>query len=174
MASLEATETTPFPANVADAVTLATRTILASICGNEASCLSHEYHDESATGIVGIISFTGDLSWSFALMLPEQTACLMAQKFAGFPILFDSPDMGDVVGELANVIAGDITARLDRIGVRANMSLPTVLRGHAVDLLPVGNLATMRMDFASQEGNFWFKLAAGKPNRLAAKKMPGT
>src|SRR5207244_10134077 len=109
-------------------------------------------------GVVGIISFMGGLSWSLMLGLPRETATALALAFAGFEIPFDSADMGDVVGELANVLAGGVSARLDTAGVAAQMSLPTVARGSDVELLLPGGLPSQRLPFASARGQFWVKV----------------
>ncbi len=81
-------------------------------------------------GVVGIISFMGDANYIIMLALPKNSAIAMASKFCGFDIDYDSPDMGDVVGELANVLAGDIIARMNKEGLKITMSLPTIMRGH--------------------------------------------
>jgi chemotaxis protein CheX len=90
-------------------------------------------------GVVGIISFMGDISWIVMLELPKESAKAMASKFCGFDIDYDSADMGDVVGELANVLAGDIVARMAKEDLKAAMSLPTIMRGQNVEpMLPSG------------------------------------
>jgi len=114
-------------------------------------------------GIVGIISIVGDIAWSLMLGLPKPTAITLVPKFAGFEIQYDSDDMGDIVGELANIVAGDLLARLDVIGVNASMSLPTVARGSDLELLLPDKLPSMRMGFSTAEGNFWLKIAIGQP-----------
>ena len=90
-------------------------------------------------GVVGIISFVGDITWLMMLALPRKSAQSLSQKFAGFEVDYDSPEMGDVVGELANVLAGDIVARLRADEIKVAMSLPTIMRGQDVEpLLPRG------------------------------------
>jgi len=59
---------------------------------------------------------------------------------------FESSDMGDAIGELANVIAGSVKARLDQRGAKANISLPTVLRGSAVESVHLQNVRAMRQE----------------------------
>jgi CheY-specific phosphatase CheX len=59
-------------------------------------------------GVVGLISFVGDVTWSLAMMFPQKAAESLALKFAGFEIEYESADMGVVVGEIANVLAGVI------------------------------------------------------------------
>lgn len=131
------------------------------ICGDAAPYL---LDDESKTcdGIVGIISFVGDYTWSLILGLPHDAAVSIAKKFAGFEIEFDSPDMGDVIGELANVLAGVVNGKLETAGIRAFMSLPTVACGHDVHLLLPGNLLTQWLHFATMDVDFWVKLVVAR------------
>jgi chemotaxis protein CheX len=110
--------------------------------------------------IAGIISFHGEVPWTLAWILPHETAPLLAQRFAGFPISFGSPDMGDLAGELVNVIAGEIVAQLEQRCIRAQMSLPTIARGTSLELVPGKGPAIAHLEYASKEGPFSFRLAA--------------
>jgi CheY-specific phosphatase CheX len=137
----------------------ATAGSFAMICGDEP-----EWHVEGAAaqsydGIVAVISIVGDVAWVVMLCLPRDTANAIARRFAGYDIAFDSPDMGDAVGEMVNVIAGDLLARLEAVGVKAEMSLPTVARGTDIEPVQHGRMQTMRIGFASAEGAFDVKLA---------------
>lgn len=126
--------------------------------------------DDSLTGgedrirIVGIISFVGDLMWSLALILPHDSAEATAQKFAGFEIPFDSADMGDVVGELINVLAGVLCGNLEAAGVKSQMSLPTVARGDAFELMRPDNLVSKRSYFTAGPIDFMVDITAMKTN----------
>jgi chemotaxis protein CheX len=162
MPDLKIAEVTAFPAPIADAVRQAAKSFFGSICGMDPIPVVHGQDGPGSAGVVGVISFAGTLTWSFALMFPETTATAMAQKFAGFEIPFDSRDMGDVIGELANVIAGDISARLDAKGIAAQLSLPTVTRGYDVDLFVPLGLPTLHLGYASPQGPFWFRLVTAK------------
>jgi chemotaxis protein CheX len=112
--------------------------------------------------IAGIISFLGEVPWSFAWILSQETAPVLAQRFAGFEILFDSPDMGDMAGELVNVLAGEIVAQLEQRGIKTQMSLPTVARGSPLELVPLDGPSIANLEYASNEGTFWLRLAAAK------------
>jgi len=112
--------------------------------------------------IAGIISFLGDVPWSLSWILTRETAPLLAHKFTGFEIAFDSPDMGDMAGELVNVIAGEIVAQLDQRRIKTQMSLPTVARGSPLELVPEKGPSIANLEYSSKEGVFWFRLAAAK------------
>ena len=173
MSGLQCAVDGKFPTVISETVKDAAINTFASILGAAPSYLADGREEAPCAGVVGVLSFAGELPWSFALVLPEPTAALMAKKFAGFDIPFDSPDMGDVVGELANVLAGDIAAKLDARGFKAHMSLPMVTRGHEVELLQASGQKSTRMGFASSEGTFWFKLVTAKQGQHLGRR-PGT
>lgn len=147
-----------FPAAVSEVVRDAAVAFFGTYCGMEPTECDDAPSEQSGSGIMGVISFFGTPVWSLSLILPEATAVTAGKAFTGMDIPFDSPDMGDLVGEMANVMAGDIVARLDGIGIAAQMSLPTVARGSDVELLAPSNACTARIKFVSPTGDFWFRL----------------
>lgn len=113
-------------------------------------------------GVVGLISFVGDVTWSLALMFPPSAAEALALKFAGFAIEYESSDMGDVVGEIANVLAGVICGELEGEGAKCIMSLPTVTRGQHVELLLGGHLTACRLAARAAGHEFAVRLIVSK------------
>lgn len=113
---------------------------------------------DGCDGIVGIISFVGTFPWSLIVSFPYETAVGVAGKFAGFEILFHSPDMVDVIGELVNIVAGPISAHFEAAGLQAKMSLPTVARGHNVEVLLPSHIQIQRLHFNSPQGSFRVKI----------------
>jgi CheY-specific phosphatase CheX len=132
-----------------------------TICGEEPVCSEGNNCNCTGEGMVGKISVVGDVAWSVMLCLPRDVATSLALKFAGFDIPYESADMGDVVGELANVLAGDVVARLDEAGLKADMSLPSVAHGGNVQLLLSIGANCAQMQFDITDGRFWVNLAAG-------------
>ncbi|HKI31564.1 MAG TPA: chemotaxis protein CheX [Gemmataceae bacterium] len=166
-------ETVVFPGAVADGVRAAVQSTFASICGGSLTLAPEPNPVAGGPGLVGIISFLGDVNWSFALGLPRDTVTALAARFAGFDIPFDSADMCDVVGELANVVAGDIVAQLDARRLKAQMSLPMVARGSDLEVESPGNMASLRVACRSPQGPFWYRLAAARSGGFLGRR-PGT
>lgn len=156
------TSTTPMPnATLPPAITQAARVATLAFFTN--SCQLPPTEQSVATpltgpAVMGVISFFGDPVWSYALVMPESTSVAAADRFTGMDIPFDSPDMGDLVGEMANVMAGDIVVALEKAGMKAQMSLPTVARGHDVELLPPSKATEMRLHFTTPAGGFQVRL----------------
>ena len=116
-------------------------------------------------GICGTIAFVGDASLSIMVYCTRLSAVEVAEALAGFEMDYDHPDMGDAIGELANIFAGDIVARLDSHGVVVNMGLPSVFRGHDIEVLLSKNTTSLWCAFELPKSTFWVEIVA-KASRL--------
>jgi chemotaxis protein CheX len=167
------TATLAFPTKIADAVRSSISIAFSSIFGAEPELSDASESPAACACVVGIISFVCDNTWSLALVVPERTAPMMAEKFAGFPIAFDAADMTDAIGELANVLAGEVIAQLDRRGIQARMSLPITLRGIDVETVLPRTVPEMTLAYRLDSHPYWFKMAASKScsgiHRLSGK-----
>jgi chemotaxis protein CheX len=160
------------PESLSTLVKQSVETTIESLCGSQATYRSDNLPEAPCDGLCGIISFIGEFGWSFMLALPRQTALDLTTAFTGFELEFDSLDMSDAVGELANILGGDMNARMEALGRPTTMSLPTVARGHDVQLLLPHNVPCERFSFVSPAGEFWLKVAMARPAR-GALLMPG-
>jgi chemotaxis protein CheX len=129
------------------------------ICGGETQYLGCPDDGMPCQGIFGMISLAGSAVCSLVLELPCPTAAGLALAFAGYAIDFESADMGDVVGELANILAGDFVARLSEARITATLSIPVVARGPEVEILLPSELPSLRLAFKTPVGIFWIKVA---------------
>lgn len=166
---MTATETQNFPPVLLEAIHASVPVGFSFITNSRPIQKLPEF-EQPCDGMIAVISFIGDYSWSFTLVVPKPSVLSFCQAFTGFEFPYTSPDMGDVVGELANVLAGEITAQLYARRVEAKMSLPTVARGSDVELiLPEGTPAA-RLQYASDQGPFAFKLTLAKPSKSWARR----
>jgi len=93
--------------------------------------------------------------WNGAVLL--ECTRLQACNFAGRILAMDPPecvddDVRDVVGELSNMIGGNMKCGMAP-GVR--LSMPTVLDGSDYDMRVVGSQVSERLAFECAEGHFW-------------------
>jgi chemotaxis protein CheX len=100
--------------------------------------------------------------WNGAVLLEcnRRQAC----HFAGRILSMDPPqdvddDVRDVLGELANVIGGNMKSGM-ATGVR--LSMPTVMDGSECDLRVCGSEIQERMAFQCAEGQFWVTVLSTK------------
>lgn len=108
--------------------------------------------DEPSADISAIIGFSGDAAGSVALCFPTRTALAAAGKFAGVEMTRDHPDLGDALGELANMIAGQAKAKID--GFNISISLPRVVAGKELRMLDAHNTPVLVLPCDSSLGRF--------------------
>ena len=170
---MSSTALSDYSSTIADAVQSSVGITFSSIFGEAPVPMAVDGPDESPARVASVISFFGTTPWALTLVLPEPTAVAMALKFTGFEVPFDCADMGDVVGELTNVLAGEVVAQLTRRNIQSQMSLPMVARGHDVELLRPSGAPANQLAYQSPQGHFWFEICtAAAVQRLCRK--PGT
>jgi chemotaxis protein CheX len=108
----------------------------------------------AVSGAVGMISLLGDIGWSVMVVLPPESAVPLAQAFTGFEVEYESDDMGDVVGELVNVLTGDLLARLEAAGTHAQMGLPAVMRGDEIRMMLPDQEPLLHLGYETVHGPF--------------------
>ncbi|HVP57088.1 MAG TPA: chemotaxis protein CheX [bacterium] len=158
---MEAVQECKLPQTLLDGVKSAVIEVMESICG-KASEHGECGAAELSCGVIGVISLIGQDAWSMMVGLPRGTAIAFAKQFTGDAVAYDSRDMGDVVGELANIIAGQAAGRMESAGLKASLSLPTVARGNGIAVPVQYELPSVCMGFTCPQGIFWVRIASAK------------
>jgi chemotaxis protein CheX len=99
------------------------------------------------------VHLAGDWNGAVVLECDREQACRLAGRY----LSMDPPEMvddvvRDVLGELANMIGGNIKCVLSR-GIR--LSMPSVVDGSAYSLRVCGAEVKERLAFQCAEGVFW-------------------
>lgn len=132
----------------------------ASICGSEPSYIQQNGQSNSLNGIIGNIAvFNQQHTLSLMIVIPKETAIKLSEIFIGAEIPFESNDMGDLVGEISNILAGDVAANIETVGFRGQSSLPTATRGSDLTLFMPSKPPTEKMKFTGPSGDFWVNMA---------------
>lgn len=155
------------PSGVTESAAAGVELTLASILGERPGRAAAPADDPAARTVAGVIAFVGELKWSMTLLLPEAVALPFVEKFCGFHIPFESDDMADAMGEVVNVIAGEVTVQLEKRRLRGRMSLPTVLRGQGLQLVANRTAASHRVGYRVSFGDFSVRLLAAGTSLFA-------
>ncbi|HAV62672.1 MAG TPA: hypothetical protein DCY13_09930 [Verrucomicrobiales bacterium] len=89
------------------------------------------FHLNAVTGSIG---FCGHLTGTLFFSMSSAQASEMAGALLCSPIAADSHECLDVVGELTNMIAGGLKTRLSNHGVSTVMTIPSIVRGPAIQV----------------------------------------
>lgn len=168
MNTRETTGTKASPLEHRECVGEAAVEIFGTACGMQLQRCEDNEDLGSDGAVIGVISLVGDVDWSVFLGLPKVTAVVLAVKFAGFEIPFDSDDMGDAVGELTNILAGEVKRRLEQKSVPAMISLPSVIRAESLHMLVQRGTSVVKTCFACGAGKLWTGVVCSKEGGFVA------
>jgi len=109
-----------------------------------------------ANAVTGAVYFAGEWRGALLIECTRQQACYLAHRFMGVetPSAVDD-DVRDTVGELANMLAGNLKSVLPR-GV--GLSMPSVVEGTDYSLRICGGNAVERVLLRGVIGSFWITL----------------
>ena len=135
---------------VTDAVTRVFST-MATIRTNRTSAvdLTHSAHD-SLNEVTGSVSFVGGVTGTLYLSLPPTFCRQVTQQILGGDGLTDREE-NDVVGELTNMVTGNLKTAMANQGYNSQLSIPSVLRGESLTLSCKGFTSVIGLTFQAPD-----------------------
>ncbi len=81
--------------------------------------------------IVGTVSFAGEVMGNIKIDVTQAFGRLMAAEMLGMEVdeLDDQEDVHDVIGEVSNMVGGDLKSRLCDAGFTCELSIPSIASG---------------------------------------------
>jgi chemotaxis protein CheX len=87
------------------------------------------------TGVSGSISITGPkVSGVVYLNFPGEISQKVSQRIMGSDTPLSESEVNDVVGELTNMVTGNLKSKLADKGFNCQLSIPTVIRGKEISV----------------------------------------
>ena len=97
--------------------------------------------------VTGVTGFTGDKKGTFTLSFSRESAVYIYKSMIGEDVSTINSDVVDAIGELTNIISGQIRVELEKIGVNLSASLPTVIVGQNVAISFITRLPVIALPF---------------------------
>ena len=146
---------TEIPAEIVEVVKMSVINTFESIAGEPPTYMPAESENAPLNGIIGNIAvFNPEFTFSLMMAIPRDTAINISEAFLGMELEFENDDMGDLIAELANILAGDVAANMEEVGFRGQSSLPTATRGSDLRLFMPNKPPSAKMKFDGNVGPF--------------------
>jgi len=101
--------------------------------------------------VVGIIGFTGKVSGNLVYSFKEQTVFEIIKAMIGME-LNELDEMAlSAVGELANMISGNIAINLEKAGYKVEISPPSVVKGREISVKMEGVVIRIPAELKNHE-----------------------
>ena len=114
---------------------------------------------ETVTSMVGL---AGSHSGILAIHCPKKLALLVTSNMLGMEVTDVDEDVNDAMGEIANMVGGDVKHIFSPKGADINLSIPTVIYGSDYALESVSSAESLVMPFVCGEERFLLSFKIGK------------
>ncbi len=118
--------------------------------------------DPFSDSITGLIGLAGSYKGIVAIHLPHQVACAITSNFLGMDITDINEDVEDAVGEIANMLGGNIKTVLSDKGSDVDLSLPSTISGADYGFQIQKNAERTIVKFSAEKGDFFIELQIEK------------
>ena len=120
--------------------------------------------DEKALGVVtGLIDLVGkDATGSLAISFSKPVALEIAHNMLRMETDVIDDMVKDLVGEIANMVAGGAKAIYDQQGINFELTLPTVLAGENHQIIHSFKGTTILLPFTTSAGDFYIEACFSK------------
>ena len=112
--------------------------------------------------ISGVIGLAGTHKGVLAIHLPHVVAIAVTSSFLGMDVEEMNNDVEDAVGELANMLGGNVKSILSEKGRDINLSLPTTISGRQYDYQSNKEADRTLIRFRCEPGEFTVELLLEK------------
>ncbi|HJV34064.1 chemotaxis protein CheX [Geomonas sp.] len=114
---------------------------------------------ETLTSMVGL---AGSHSGLLAIHCPKSLALKVTSNMLGMEVTDIDEDVNDAMGEIANMIGGDVKHIFSPKGADINLSIPTVIYGSDYVLESISTSEAMVMPFECEGERFLLTFRIGK------------
>lgn len=81
-------------------------------------------------GMVGSVSFAGKITGALYMTYNESLACKLTERLIGAkPKSWSEPEVTDLIGEITNMVSGDMKRRTAELGYNGLLAPPLIMQG---------------------------------------------
>ncbi len=115
-----------------------------------------------ANSITGVVGLTGTIRGVLAIHIPHVVALEITGNFLGIELDQVNEDVEDAIGELANMVGGNVKSLLSEKGRDIELSLPSTVSGKEYGFHTIKGAEKTIIPFRSESGVFYVELQLEK------------
>lgn len=108
--------------------------------------------------VSGVIGLAGTCKGMLAIHTPDAVAKAITSSFLGMEVAEVDDDVTDAIGELSNMLAGNIKMVLDEAGKDVTLSIPSCIHGEEYSMDCVADAEWVVVPFTIDAGTFLVEL----------------
>lgn len=112
--------------------------------------------------ITGMVGFAGTYSGVISIHCPVELALRITSRMLGLECDEVNDDLNDAIGEIANMLGGNVKQVLSKGGMDIKLSIPTVISGEDYTINSLSDIDCVVMPFTIENSKFLVGLTLKK------------
>jgi chemotaxis protein CheX len=112
--------------------------------------------------VSGLIGLTGDVSGTISVSFSEKSILSIVSAMFGEKVQALNDEIGDAVGEIANMISGHARQTLEAMGRPLQAAIPSVIMGKGHQITHITNHPVVAIPFQTDNGGFTIEVSFEK------------
>ncbi len=115
-------------------------------------------NEEINSNLSSILGLGGDIKGMLGVHCPEKTAKKITGELLGMEIESLDEDVNDAIGEIANMIAGNLKISFEKIGINTLLAIPTTVTGESYKTSRQQQAYCLTVPFSFSDNDLWIEL----------------
>ncbi|BHH83360.1 chemotaxis protein CheX [Desulforhopalus sp. 52FAK] len=111
-----------------------------------------------SSNITSMIGLGGGLKGLLAVHCPTVVATEITSSFLGMDVEEIDDDVKDAIGEIANMVAGNLKVSFAKVDVNVELAIPTTIVGDSFYVSGITDAARVIVPFKMGANRFWIEL----------------
>lgn len=124
----------------------------------EAKDVIEQKRTEIKSNITSMIGLGGGLKGLLAVHCPSSVATKITSAFLGMDVEEIDDDVKDAIGEIANMVAGNLKISYATIDVNIELAIPTSIVGDSFYVSGIADSSRVVVPFVMEDEIFWVEL----------------
>lgn len=129
--------------------------LMLDVAGEEVSAQGRKVIQSNITSMIGL---GGGIRGLLAVHCPAQVALSITSQFLGMEVEELDDDVKDAIGEIANMVAGNLKISFADAGVKIELAIPTSVIGESFRVTGIAGATRHCISFRLESGSFWVEL----------------
>ena len=110
------------------------------------------------SNLTSMIGLGGEIRGVLAIHCPAAVARAITGSFIGMEVEELDDDVKDAIGEIANMVAGNLKVSYAAIGLNVELAIPTSIIGESFRVTGIAEAKRIIVPLKMAEGRFWVEL----------------
>lgn len=146
--------------NIADNIIAGTKEVFSTMLMTElaSGTVLANKKCEVDSNLTSMIGLGGDIRGVLAIHTPAKVAMAITGGFLGIDIASIDEDVKDAIGEIANMVAGNLKVTYAEYDKKIELAIPTTIVGESFTVGGIAEASRITVPFIMDDSTFWVEL----------------